>query len=85
MKKRMLIKMLQLMSYAVLSMLAAIIFWFLWAGRVEAAMPEDNVTEEENSMTQEELECENYYDNLELLAILTEAEAGNQGLTGNVW
>ena len=82
MKKRMLIKMLQLMSYAVLSMLAAIIFWFLWAGRVEAAMPEGNVTEEENSMTQEELECENYYDNLELLAILTEAEAGNQGLTG---
>lgn len=37
MKKRMLIKMLQLMSYAVLSMLAAIIFWFLWGGRIEAA------------------------------------------------
>lgn len=82
MKKRMLIKMLQLMSYAMLSMLAAIIFWFLWGGRIEAAMPEDALTEEESSMTQEELECEKYYDNLELLAILTEAEAGNQGLIG---
>ena len=47
---------------AVLSMLAAVIFWFLWGGRVEAAMPEDVLTEEESSMTQEELECEKYYD-----------------------
>lgn len=65
MKKRMLIKMLQLMSYAVLSMLAAIIFWFLCCGRVAAATPGDELTEEECDMTQEELDCENYCDSLD--------------------
>lgn len=49
----------------------------VWASRTE---PEVHIITPEESA--EDLELEQYYDSLELLACCVEAEAGNQGLTG---
>lgn len=66
-------------GWAIVTVLC-ILFWFFAILAVLSIPLETHA--EDYSMTPEEIEEEEYYDSLELLALCVEAEAGNQGLTG---
>lgn len=61
--------------------MASLIAWIMTALWVEKAITA-SARQSDPAAYQEELEEEEYYDSLELLAICVEAEAGNQSLDG---